>query len=73
MKIVTIEGAWLLHCCTKFQLDIWKFLDILVYAEYSDTDISKFFSRKQLTQWETKIYQKLDIKFKANEDFRKSS
>ena len=30
MKIVTIEGAWLLHCCTKFQLDISSRLWIIV-------------------------------------------
>ena len=72
MKIVTIEGLWLLHWFTKFQIDIssrlwvigvWnvenrthtrtsgrqlkiKFLDVLDYPEYSDTNISNFFFTK---------------------------
>ena len=30
MRISTIKGAWLLHCCTKFQFDISSRLRIIV-------------------------------------------
>ena len=85
MKIVTIEGVWLLHCCTKFQLDLsshlwiilgWKlverthtsgrqlkiiFLEVLDHSEYSDTNISNFFSRKQQKNWENWFISKGQI------------
>ena len=32
-----------------------KILDVLDYSEYSDTNISNFFSRKQFPQWGSKI------------------
>ena len=71
MKIVKIEGAWLLHWCTKSQSDIsrcswvivvyWSkvknriythinqlkitFLDVSEYSQYSDSNISIFFTK----------------------------
>ena len=41
-----------------------KFLDVLDYSEYSDTNISKkIFSQKQLPQWGSRIIQFGDSKF----------
>ena len=36
------------------------FLDVLDYSEYSDTNISNFFSRKQLAQWGSKKHMNQD-------------